>query len=171
MVSRNQGRPEVSDRSNIVSVTIGVIILLVLVVLFLKRKSNAEERVRDVESELRDEDEMFNILADGQRDPKKEGTDGQKDKRSFLSKFRHFSKRALIWFCYIFVISAVIIYGCCAACVSCPRVFIPDLRNESRAMLSCALCPPCLCILFGSLFIFCLGVGVLGYVLMLLMIL
>ena len=65
-----------------------------------------EEKMKDMESDLRDD---VNIIADGKRDPKKEGTHS---KRSFLSKFLHFLKGVLFWCFLMIVISFVIFAGC-----------------------------------------------------------
>ena len=75
MCSRDH--PGGSGRSKIVAVTIGFFVLPVLTLLFLKRKP-VEESIKDVESELRDEEEMIKILDGGQRGSEKEGTGSQK---------------------------------------------------------------------------------------------
>ena len=113
-----------SKLSQIVAVVIGLFVLLVLVVLFLKRKPTVEEKLQDMTSELRNEDEMFNILADGQRNPKDDGTDNQNDKRSFLSKLPRLFVGALILGSLIVALSIRTSEWCCYLCLRFPDWFM-----------------------------------------------
>ena len=125
MVTKNQTRRDGSDLSQIVAVAIGLFVLLALGVLFLRRKPTVEAKLQDMQSELRDEDEMFHILADGQRALKdNEETDGQKDQRSFLSKLLRLLMRVFLGGCLIIVLSVVTSAGCCVLCLQCPDWFM-----------------------------------------------
>ena len=119
-MSANQDHPEGSGRSKIVAVTIGFFVLLVLTLLFLKRKP-VEERIKDVESDLRDEDGMVKILDGGQRGSEQEGTGGQK---GFLSRFLRLLKWAFVGVFLIIVLAVVIFFGC--------LVFNPSICRKKR---------------------------------------
>ena len=122
------------DRTKVVALMIGFLVLLVLLVIF-NRRGPSEESIQHLKDELKQKDELIRILAEGHLSQKEEAQSSKK-KRPFLVRFLHVLDRVVVWAMIIILISFGITYWICAnACTDQRR------SEENMTPLDIVLAP------------------------------